>query len=88
MKRRAGLLAVFIFWCAVLAKGENLVASISDQEIALLDRGKVLARCPISTSKFGLGEEIGRYRTPMGEVERPLRDFLPAEQPSLLVRSD
>jgi hypothetical protein len=53
MKRRAGLLAVFIFWCAVLAKGENLVASISDQEIALLDRGKVLARCPISTSKFG-----------------------------------
>jgi len=62
----------FVLLLAVLTsvgalRAENLVASVADQEIALLGRGKVLARYPISTSKFGLGDAVGSYRTPTGD---------------------
>jgi lipoprotein-anchoring transpeptidase ErfK/SrfK len=49
------------------ARGENLVASIADQEMALINRGRVVARYVISTSQFGVGDEIGSYRTPTGD---------------------
>jgi hypothetical protein len=40
--------------------------SVPDQELALIDRAKLIARYPISTSKFGLGDGTGTYRTPLG----------------------
>jgi len=52
---------------ATVARGENLIASISDQESALISHGKLLACHPISTSKFGSGDAIGSYRTPTGD---------------------
>jgi lipoprotein-anchoring transpeptidase ErfK/SrfK len=36
--------------------------------LALVDRGHLLARYPISTSKFGIGDSAGSYRTPLGSL--------------------
>jgi lipoprotein-anchoring transpeptidase ErfK/SrfK len=46
----------------------EIVVSVADQELALIARGKVLKRFQISTSKFGTGDAIGSYRTPLGET--------------------
>jgi hypothetical protein len=46
----------------------EMFVSVPDQELLLIDRGKVIARYPISTSKFGLGDGNGTYRTPLGTL--------------------
>src|ERR1041385_110937 len=66
-----------IFLCAMLLSAApasdlsiaaEIVVSLPDQQLALLDRGKVVARYPVSTSKFGIGDGIGTYRTPLGTL--------------------
>ncbi len=66
-----------IFLCAMLLSASpanavsvaaEIVVSVPDQQLALLDRGKVVARYPVSTSKFGIGDGIGTYRTPLGTL--------------------
>jgi len=49
-----------------LGHAAEIVVSVADQELALLGRGKLLARYPVSTSKFGIGDTPGSYRTPLG----------------------
>ena len=58
----------------------EIVVSVPDQELALLARGKVVARYPISTSKFGIGDQPGSYRTPLGVmyVSGKVGDGLPS----------
>ena len=58
----------------------EIVVSVADQELAFIVRGKVIKRFPISTSKFGTGDGIGSYRTPLGEtfVSAKVGDGLPA----------
>jgi len=46
----------------------EIVVSIPDQTLALLDREKVLARYRLSTSKFGNGDNVDSYRTPLGTL--------------------
>jgi hypothetical protein len=46
----------------------EMFVSVPDQEIVLLDRNKLVARYPVSTSKFGLGDGFGTYRTPLGTL--------------------
>jgi hypothetical protein len=46
----------------------EIVVSIPDQTMALLDGEKVLARFRVSTSKFGNGDNVGSYRTPLGTL--------------------
>ena len=46
--------------------GREIVISVPDQELAVLDRGKLAARYSVSTSKFGIGDSSGSYRTPLG----------------------
>ena len=60
--------------------GSEIIVSVADQELALLKRGKVVARFPISTSKFGIGDQPGSYRTPLGTmyVSAKVGDGLPA----------
>ena len=59
---------------------DEIVVSVADQELAFLKRGKVVKRFPISTSKFGTGDAVGSYRTPLGEtfVSAKIGDGLPA----------
>lgn len=58
----------------------GIVVSVADQELALIARGKTVARYPISTSKFGIGDGVGTYRTPLGlmYVSGKIGDNLPA----------
>jgi hypothetical protein len=37
--------------------------------LALVEQGKLTAVYPVSTSKFGLGDWRGSFRTPLGELE-------------------
>lgn len=47
----------------------RVVVSVRDQKMALLEKGKLVAMYPVSTSKFGLGDRSGSYGTPLGELE-------------------
>jgi lipoprotein-anchoring transpeptidase ErfK/SrfK len=53
--------------CAVSPACE-IIVSVPDQQLAVVDRGKLIARYPISTSKFGIGDDSGSYRTPLGTL--------------------
>ncbi len=61
--------------CCVLlagcAKDRDHVAliSIPDQQLLLLKKGVPIARYPVSTSKFGLGDIPGSKATPLGSLE-------------------
>ncbi|HEX4696778.1 MAG TPA: L,D-transpeptidase [Candidatus Udaeobacter sp.] len=57
----------------------DVFVSVPDQTLALIDHGKLLARYPISTSKFGNGDSAASYRTPLGTlfVSAKIGDRLP-----------
>jgi lipoprotein-anchoring transpeptidase ErfK/SrfK len=46
----------------------SIVVSVPDQTLALINDGVVVARYPVSTSKFGLGDGSGTYATPLGAM--------------------
>ena len=77
-------LTLFAAWAlpgnVLAAPWDEIVVSVADQELALLKRGKLVKRFPISTSKFGTGDAVGSYRTPLGEtfVSAKIGDGLPA----------
>ncbi|PYK29027.1 MAG: hypothetical protein DME57_11525 [Verrucomicrobia bacterium] len=58
----------------------EIVVSVPDQQLAVIDRSKLISKYPISTSKFGLGDSNGSYRTPLGVlfVSAKFGDRLPA----------
>jgi lipoprotein-anchoring transpeptidase ErfK/SrfK len=58
----------------------DMVVSVPDQALALIDRGKLIARYSISTSKFGTGDSAASYRTPLGTlfVSAKIGDRLPS----------
>ena len=62
--------ALFLSSCATPKDVQHrVVISVKDQKLALLDREKLVAIYPVSTSKYGLGDWRGSYRTPLGEME-------------------
>ena len=60
--------------------GTELIVSIPDQTVVLVDGGNLIARYRVSTSKFGNGDSAGSYRTPLGTlfVSGKFGDHLPA----------
>lgn len=83
MKRLgAQLFLITVFVAKLSASGleTDIVVSISDQKLAIVERGKVIASYLISTSKFGTGDTVGSYRTPLGVlfVSGKFGDRLPA----------
>src|SRR5215510_6902546 len=50
------------------ALSADMIVSVPDQALALIDQGKLLARYSISTSKFGTGDSAASYRTPLGTL--------------------
>lgn len=66
---------VVLFTCAVSSCSSTkkdcrheMVVSVEHQTMALLDRGKLVETYPVSTSKYGLGDKEGSYRTPTGKM--------------------
>jgi lipoprotein-anchoring transpeptidase ErfK/SrfK len=46
----------------------EVIVSVPDQVLALINRGRLIARYPVSTSKFGTGDSASSYRTPLGTL--------------------
>ena len=64
------LLSLLLASCATPKDVQHhVVISVKDQQLALLDHEKLVAIYPVSTSKYGLGDWRGSFRTPLGELE-------------------
>jgi hypothetical protein len=63
------LIAIFLSSCIAPDTQHQIVISARDQKLVVLDQGKLMALYPVSTSRFGLGDWRGSYRTPLGELE-------------------
>lgn len=59
---------VFLSNCGSPPKSE-VVVSVKDQRMGLYHDGVLQKQYPISTSKFGLGDQPNSYRTPVGRHE-------------------
>jgi lipoprotein-anchoring transpeptidase ErfK/SrfK len=73
---RSRPIAVLAVSCIVFGKlaagastlSTEVIISVPDQVLALVDRGRLIAQYPVSTSKFGIGDSAGSYRTPLGTL--------------------
>lgn len=63
------VLTAALFSTSPAAAAPSIVVSVPDQTLALVDKGVVTARFPVSTSKFGLGDNPNSYATPLGSME-------------------
>jgi hypothetical protein len=52
-----------------MASEVSLLVSVADQKMVLWQDGLEVARFPISTSRFGLGDRWGSYATPLGLLQ-------------------
>ncbi len=43
--------------------------SVPEQKMAVYKHGELIKKYPVSTSKFGLGDKKGSYKTPLGKFE-------------------
>lgn len=74
------LTAVLGFAISVRADGPSrVIISVKDQKLMLMGNGAKLATYPVSTSKFGLGDNWGRMTTPLGflQVAEKIGDHAP-----------
>ncbi len=66
--------------CTTPDRHHQIIISIPEQRMALLNDGQPIATYPVSTSKFGLGDIPGRSETPLGnlEIARKIGDNAPS----------
>ncbi|HEX4666781.1 MAG TPA: L,D-transpeptidase [Chthoniobacterales bacterium] len=55
--------------CTTVDNRHQVIVSVPDQRMAVLEDGAPLATYPVSTSKFGLGDYPGTSWTPLGKLE-------------------
>ncbi len=62
-----------------LDTSNQLIVSVRDQKLMLVQNGEKIATYPVSTSMFGLGDSSGRMTTPLGNlaVEKKIGDNVP-----------
>jgi L,D-transpeptidase catalytic domain len=46
--------------------GPEIVISVRDQQLAVLENGRATDTFTVSTSRFGIGDELNSYKTPLG----------------------
>ena len=46
----------------------EVVVSVAEQKLALMRNGEIVRIYPVSTSRFGIGDAYGTYRTPLGRL--------------------
>jgi hypothetical protein len=74
------LLALIALAPGLRADGPSrVIISVKDQKLMLMGNGARLATYPISTSKFGVGDNWGRMTTPLGflQVAEKIGDHAP-----------
>ncbi len=55
--------------CSSSETSSEVVVSVKDQKMGIYSEGVLKKEYAISTSKFGLGDELNSYRTPLGKHE-------------------
>ena len=81
---RFSLVAVALLSLAPALRADGpsrVIISVKDQKLMLMENGAKLATYPVSTSKFGLGDNWGRMTTPLGflQVAEKIGDHAPVE---------
>jgi hypothetical protein len=63
----------------LLDLSNRVIISVRDQKLMLLQNGAQVATYPVSTSRFGLGDDWGRMTTPLGflQVAQKIGDNAP-----------
>ena len=84
MLRRLGVISSLISAASAFAitpidTSNQLIVSVRDQKLVLVQNGAKVATYPVSTSMFGLGDDRGRMTTPLGylAVEKKIGDNVP-----------
>ena len=74
-----GLIASSAFAVVPLDTSSELIVSVRDQKLVLVQNGAKVATYPVSTSAFGLGDGRGKMTTPLGylAVEKKIGDNAP-----------
>lgn len=49
--------------------GRSAIVSVRDQKIAVIENGYTIARFPVSTSRYGVGDGFNSFATPLGYME-------------------
>lgn len=62
-------LALFFSSCATKDTEHRILVSVADQSLELYHKERLLGRYPVSTSRFGLGDQPGSRATPLGRLE-------------------
>ena len=83
LRSQIGVLALFFCLSSVRAdfiSDNRVIISVRDQKLMLLQDGARLATYPVSTSRFGLGDNFGRMTTPLGflRVAKKIGDNAPS----------
>lgn len=63
------LASFFLASCVQQDSVHRVVVSIADQAMDVYARNQVVGHYLVSTSKFGIGDSRGTYRTPLGRLE-------------------
>ena len=62
-------LSMLFSGCVTKDRDHRILISVADQSMELYRRNALIGRFPISTSKFGLGDQPGSRETPLGRLE-------------------
>ena len=70
---------LFIPLATASPSGQEIVISVKRQTMTVLEGGARKAQFPVSTSKFGVGDQARSYRTPLGafRIEKKVGANLP-----------
>lgn len=70
---RVGSICGLVCWifssCAPQDQDHRVVVSVADQAMDVYYRGQFVARYPVSTSQFGVGDKPGTCATPLGHLK-------------------
>jgi L,D-transpeptidase catalytic domain len=70
---RVGFVCGVVCWifssCAPQDQDHRIVVSVADQAMDVYYRDQVIARYPVSTSQFGVGDNPGTCATPLGHLK-------------------
>ena len=78
--------ALFITSCVAPDTHHQVIISIPEQRMGLLEDGAPIATYPVSTSKYGTADFPGSYGTPLGDLE--IADKIGGSAPSGTVFKD
>jgi lipoprotein-anchoring transpeptidase ErfK/SrfK len=74
------LVCILLASCVQRDSVHSVVVSIADQAMDVYAKNQVIGHYLVSTSKFGIGDSDGTYRTPLGrlEIAKKIGDGAPA----------